>query len=548
MTRPNTDPPPGSPGVVGLDDVVRVLRRGAVFALLLAFVAAGTAYYLASVAPPVYEAQVGVIASQPGGAFGGLAVVSPPSVDPSVYHAALTQGDVVANALTRLRGERPSDAQVRAFLRTMRIRVDDAQRSGTVWISVRDGDPAFAADAVNRIAEELVAWDRARARSALDRSVAALEASVAELDAEAAAATAAGDAGRAALLTATRDQRAQELAAAEGIRSQALVVGLLEPLRTVTPPQLPVGPRGLFDTVVAFVVGLVLGYGLQIARWALRKRIGGRDDVAAVTDLPVLAEFARRSRRAPRTAPEAAGFLHAHVALATRDEEVRVLLVTSATTPGEKDDVGMALAERFARSGARTLLVDADLRHATTTGWLDLAPNGTPSFERYLDDPAATFAPIQVMVGRQVAYDFVPGRIADGYPVDLLNEGLSDRLASWRARYDVIVLDAAPLLPHADTLTLAASCTGLLLCARAGRTDRSDLAAAVQQLERTRLNVLGVVLTGTPPNRARDARRHVEPATPDGTAGAASGPWARPRPLPASGRAARAVGRRHPGP
>lgn len=504
--------------VVTARDVGRMLRRGALLAIVTA-VAAGTAGFLVSSRSPMtYSAEVGVIAAQPGADLRGMNIIAPSTVEAGVYQSAILDGDVVRRALTRVDGVEPTPQRIEAFLERVRVRVQDAQRSSTIWVEVRHPSPTFAADAVNAIVDELVIWDRERAQRALDRSVTAIERSIEELDGQIQEATQAGDAGRVASLEELRAQRSAELATARETRAGAMVVGLLEPLRSAQPPDEPVGPRVLFTTVVATLLGLVLGYGLQLLRWTFDRRVGDRDDVMDLTGLPVLAEFPPLSRRSLRLSSEAAGFFHTNVALATRGASPRIIAVTSPAKPAEREGVAMSLAENFARSGQRTLLVDADMRHPGVTAYLDLVPQSTVPLDAYLQQTGAVHAPVQIAIGHDQAFDFVPSFTAQRFPVELLNEGFETCLNTWKDAYDAIVIDAAPVVPFADTLAIAPYCSGVVVCASAARSSQTQLEAAVDLLDDPHITLIGIALV-----EVRD--RHAVPA---GTVtGARGGPATR---------------------
>lgn len=503
---------------LGLREVLAFLRRGALLAGLVAAVAGAAAFLTARASDPVYRASVTLVASQPGSSLTGLTVITPSMVDPGVYRSAILEGAIVADAMTRVLGAQPSEQALERFLRRLRVSVENQQISGLIRIEVEQSDPVRAADLANAIAEGLVAWDRERAQRSLARGVDAIERALAEVQAELAAATAPE---RVAALEAIRAERQAELARATSTSATALFVGLLEPLRTAVPPERAVGPRVVFSTLVAVLLGLVIGYGLLFVRIALDNRVGDADAIAAVTGLPVLAEFARRNRRDNLHSPESTSFLRTNVMLATRGDGPRVLLVTSAHDTGEKDRVAASLAASLARGGSRTLLVDADLRHFPTTRWLELGPDSAAPLEVQLTNPGQSYPPVNVVVGSRRGFDFVPSFTAAPYPVDALNQGLPALLEAWKSQYDVIVLDSTPVLPYADTLAIGPLATGVLLCASARRSSREDLVEASRLLARSQVRQLGVVLTEVPPSRARravtaaqaaaDARRTLDP-------------------------------------
>ena len=485
---------------VGIRDVLSFLRRGALLALFVAAVAGGTAYVVSSQSDPVYRAAIALVASQPSGGFATLDVIAPPPVDPGVYRSALLEGNVVGDAILRLTGEVPSEQALERFTRSLRVSIENQQVSSIIRISVDHNDPVFAADVANTIAEELIIWDRERARRTLLRGVTSIERAIADIDRELA-----GDVvpERQQALMALRQQRVQELELASTANASAVVVGLLEPLRFATPPEQTVGPRVVFSTFIATLLGLVGGYGFLFVRSALDTRVGDRDTLTALTGLPVLAEFARRGRRQYRLSGETASFLRTNVMLATRGVSPRVLVVTSGVDTGEKDGVGVALAESFARSGSKTLLIDADLRHPGTTEWLDVVPSHAAPFEVYLANADRRYLPVSVSVGQRQTFDFVPSFTSARFPVDLLNQGLPPQLENWKSGYDVIVLDATPLAPFADTLALAPFATGVIFCMSAHRTTLEQLRESLGLLERAQVPVLGIVMTGLASKRTR---------------------------------------------
>lgn len=528
MAARNSERAKGSDQVITGRDIVRLIRRGALFATILAAAAGAAAYYVSSISTPVYSAQVGVVASQPGSQYSDLSIITPPTVDPGVYQSVILQGDVVERALTRVDGDPPSGGRLERIVDATSVRVDDAQRSSTIWIEVRHTSPSFAADLVNAIADELIVWDRERARRALDRSISAIERSIAEIDERIAEATDDGDdAARVAALRSLREQRSQELETAIQTSTSALVVGLLEPLRTASPPERPIAPRERFNTVVAALLGLILGYGMQVLRWTLDSRVGGRDEVIAATGLPVLAEFPKRARGARRLSTEAAGFFHTNVMLATRSAKPRSIVVTSPAKTEEKEGVAMSLAESFARSGQRTLLVDADLRHVGVTEELDLVPSSVVTLDAYLADPERSYLPVSVAIDGRQSFDFIPSFTSERFPVVLLNEGFDRCLQSWSTRYDVIVLDSAPVAPFADTLAIAPSCTGLVLCASVERSSGERLHDAIELLDGPHITVLGIALTdvrgrpqakeGREPDGSSSGRDRTRTRVPKGT-------------------------------
>jgi receptor protein-tyrosine kinase len=84
-------------------------------------------------------------------------------------------------------------------------------------------------------------------------------------------------------------------------------------------------------------------------------------------------------------------------------------------------------------------------------------------------------------------------------PAELLG---SQRFAAFvdqvREAYDVVILDATPLLAVGDALSLVGHADGLLMCIRSARTTRDQARAAKAALGHLPERPTGVVVTGVP--------------------------------------------------
>jgi Mrp family chromosome partitioning ATPase len=494
---------------VQLRDVLRVLVRGLPFAAVVTAVAVTTAITVTRASDPVYRASVTLVATQSPPRFADMDVVVPPVVDPTVYRTALFEGDVLRDALVRVEGRPLRETEVTRFAEAIRVTLESQQLSSIIRIEVRDPSPERATQLANTIAEELVAWDRGRARQALAQGIAALERSIAILDDELAGNGAPLTDARRATLTDLRAQRAGELQAAQDASAAAVAIGLIEPLRVATPPEVPVGPRLVLNTAVALILGLVAGYGILLIGWTINPRIASREDLARFTQLPVLAEFPRRRRASRRLSAESTSLLRTRLARVRSEQSCLVVVVTSIAASSDNEGVAVSLAESFARSGEATLLVDADLRRARASAWLDASGTRVTPYD---DPPSAgggpSVQPVTVIVDGERTFDFLPARAGTQQPVDRLVRVFRDGMAAWRQEYGVIVVDAAPLLPHADALAVSSSATGVVVCAAIGRANKRDLDAALESLADEGTQVLGIVLT--------NGARHASPVTSGG--------------------------------
>ena len=87
-------------------------------------------------------------------------------------------------------------------------------------------------------------------------------------------------------------------------------------------------------------------------------------------------------------------------------------------------------------------------------------------------------------------------------PAELIgSQAFEDRMLELREMYDYIVIDTPPVMAVTDAALVGAVADGTLLVVRANKTDSEALSAAVSQLRRLRVPLLGIVMNGVPTGR-----------------------------------------------
>ncbi len=173
---------------------------------------------------------------------------------------------------------------------------------------------------------------------------------------------------------------------------------------------------------------------------------------------------------------------------------VKVIVVTSAIHGEGKSVTSINLAMSLARQEKlRVALVDADMRKGSVPRWLGLAVDGqglSTTLERdgELDGSLVRFQSPPLTV--------LPAGPAPSQPAELLESlALKRVLATLRAQFDYVVIDAPPVLPVADAGILAAQADGVILVVRAGKTQRRPVLQAHEHVKKMKAKLLGCVLT-----------------------------------------------------
>ena len=90
--------------------------------------------------------------------------------------------------------------------------------------------------------------------------------------------------------------------------------------------------------------------------------------------------------------------------------------------------------------------------------------------------------------------DLLPAGPPSRRAADLLGKNLPQILEEAGSRYDLIILDAPPLLGFPEPLQMAANVDGVVIVTRAGQTNRKAVSSVLADAVGVRANVIGMVL------------------------------------------------------
>jgi len=321
----------------------------------------------------------------------------------------------------------------------------------------------------------------------------------------------------------------KEAGVLEGLRSTNLIV--VNPAR-VPPTNRPHSPNVPIYYAAGLVAGLFLGCSSALVRelqdhsvrsleemelmlggpllgviprlegrgWRSRllRASSGRNGMPQ--ELGPLSQVSRASTRGESMEYDAAPFLEALRSLRTsllllRDgQPPQVVLVTSSVAGEGKSKLTANLAGVLAQSGARVLLLDADLRCPVLHSQLGL--KDAAGLGAVLADGAS---PVVYKHPLLPALSMLCGGATPALPSELLgSKRMVDLLAGWRAQYDFILLDSPPVLPVTDARVLSRMCDATLLVARHGFTSRQAIQRSHQLIQQQlpEHSVLAAVLNG----------------------------------------------------
>jgi len=278
-----------------------------------------------------------------------------------------------------------------------------------------------------------------------------------------------------------------------------------------TPPLTPTSPRLLVNLVVAFALGAAIALALAYVRERWSQTLNTIDDINRYLGVPYLNSVPTLQSAIdnPKTDDPAeavmlhpmSSFAEAFRSLATTllfaaRENVdttggRVIGISSAL-PGEgKTTTTIGMARVLAMTGKRVAIVDIDLRRRSVTQ--ALAPSATKGWIEMVQQ-GATFEEVAVQdQSGATIFPAAPGshetqRLFDG-------DEFGNFITFLRERYEVVIIDTAPVLAIDDTRSLSAQMDAFALMARWRSTPVKAIRAALHQLGTVGRSVAGVAMT-----------------------------------------------------
>ncbi|MCL1907588.1 MAG: polysaccharide biosynthesis tyrosine autokinase [Propionibacteriaceae bacterium] len=289
-------------------------------------------------------------------------------------------------------------------------------------------------------------------------------------------------------------------------KDQPVVVGTI-----VTPaivPLSPTSPRLAQTLILGVLAGLALGVGLALLRKTLDVRIHTAADITAELAYPVMGTIPKNQEldanpvvmvSSPTSAlAERFRQLRTSLLFFNIEEDKPFSFVVTSSLEGEgKTSVAINIAYALAEQGDRVLLIDADLRRPKVASYLQL--EGEAGLTTVLLN-RARFGEVAQSLGPGYPDVLTSGPVPPN-PVELVgSQRMKMLLEQASEHYQAVVVDSAPLLPVADTLSLIPNLSGVVMVAAAEKVTLPELTQAVESVERTSTPIMGVVLN--------QARRH----------------------------------------
>jgi Mrp family chromosome partitioning ATPase len=399
--------------------------------------------------------------------------------------------------------------------------------SDIIRISAQSPDPDEAAAVANSFARQFIKYRQEANRSILAAASEQVAAELAQMTPE----ELASDRGK------TLTQKQEEL----GIL-QAMQTGGFELVQEASTPQSPVSPTPIRNAGFALVGGLVLGILLAFSVEYVDRRIRSEEEMEKEFGLPVLASVpmvgrrwaSKRSKRsssligfADSQSPFLESFrtLRSNLKFYQLDQNTQTLLITSGLPQEGKTVTAVNLAFSLALSGARVILLEADLRRPMLHQYLDLDTKvgvssvlaGTSAFSEslqlvrvpdFVPDPGLNGDPPTGATMQKGILCMTAGPLPPN-PAELISSPrMRELIVDAASHAEYVLIDTPPLLLVSDALNLADHTNGIIIAVRMRSTTIDEARDVRTMIQRSGSRALGLVANGVGRKRGGYYRGH----------------------------------------
>lgn len=321
----------------------------------------------------------------------------------------------------------------------------------------------------------------------------------------------------------TQEREARELLRQQGIQN-ALYTFLLEKreenalvLAATTPKgkivdhayaeSTPISPNKMVVLAMALLAGLMLPMLLVYMKDLFTTKFSNQEELEEISQVPFIGHIHHNRHNTQLVVKdgktssivELFRYVRNNLQFILSKDEDKVILVTSSVSGEGKSFISTNIASSFALLGKRVALVGMDIRSPKLAQMLDL--NEMPGVTSYLSRSDVSIDQIAQPCKEVKGLDVLVGGAIPPNPSELLlGDRVKDLFRDLREKYDVIIVDSAPVAMVSDSFALDKYSNATVYVTRANYTRRNHIKFMNRIAANKQLKNMCVVLNDTKPS------------------------------------------------
>ncbi|MDC6467734.1 polysaccharide biosynthesis tyrosine autokinase [Flavobacteriaceae bacterium] len=268
--------------------------------------------------------------------------------------------------------------------------------------------------------------------------------------------------------------------------------------------ELPIAPKGKIIYFVALVFGLLIPFGVLYLIKLLDTKINTRDDleqglkgISILGEVPFDENLKKGIKDSRGITAESTRVLRSSLSFLIKKETSNVITVTSTTKGEGKSFVSYNLAASYRALGKKVILVGADLRNPQLHNRMGIERENQ-GLSTYLADENFNDLDALIKKGADTAeMDYLLSGAIPPNPSELLmRPRMKELLERLKERYDIVLVDSAPLLLVSDTTALLPLSDLVVYVSRAQFSDKNIFPFIKELQNRPNIPPFGMVLNG----------------------------------------------------
>lgn len=284
--------------------------------------------------------------------------------------------------------------------------------------------------------------------------------------------------------------------------AEATAMSQIRVIEPAVKPRSAVRPNIALNGALGILVGLVFGLGLVLVMEYRDDSIRTAEDVRELRPIAFMGAVPRfQGKEVPLISArdpndplfESYRRIRTHIEVIdhTRERPLKSLLVTSPGPREGKSTTAANLGICVAREGKKVAVIDVDMRRPSLHTYFDV-PNDVGLSDLLQGQTSVDEA---MQATRIKDLSVVPSGPPFPDPGGMIESDKMGRLLSGlETRFDLVILDSAPLLVKSDALVLARDVDGIIIVLESEKTTRRAAYELVDLLTKAQVKPLGFVL------------------------------------------------------